>query len=163
MRLPYSVVREWLDANAAAGYLERAGDGYRLPPEQAMALATDDSPVFVAPGTNVMAACFMGIEKILDAFRGDGGLPWGEHHHRMSHGVEKSFRPGYQANLATSWLPALEGVVAKLNAGGKVADVGCGHGASTIVMARAYPMSRFFGFDFHPPSIAVAEKRAAAR
>jgi tRNA G46 methylase TrmB len=80
-----------------------------------------------------------------------------------AHGVEKFFRPGYQVNLATSWLPALEGVVAKLNAGGKVADVGCGHGASTIVMARAYPMSRFFGFDFHSPSIAVAEKRAAAR
>jgi SAM-dependent methyltransferase len=155
------LVREWLDANAAAGYLERADGGYRLPPEQAMALAVEDSPVFVAPGTNVLAASFMGIDKVLDAFRGDGGLPWGEHHHRLFHGVEKFFRPGYQAHLASSWLPALDGVVGKLEAGAKVADVGCGHGASTIIMAQAYPRSRFFGFDFHAPSIEVAGQRAA--
>jgi SAM-dependent methyltransferase len=154
------LVREWLDANAAAGYLERADGGYRLPPEQAMALAREDSPVFVAPGTNVLAASFMGIDKVLHAFRGDGSLPWGEHHHRLFHGVEKFFRPGYRAHLVTSWLPALDGVVAKLEAGAKVADVGCGHGASTIIMAQAYPRSRFFGFDFHVPSIEVAGQRA---
>jgi SAM-dependent methyltransferase len=153
------LVREWLDANAAAGYLEPADGGYRLPPEQAMALANEDSPVFVAPGTNVVASCFIDIEKLLDAFRGDGGVAWSEHHHRMFHGVEKFFRPGYKAHLTTSWLPAMEGMVAKLEAGAKVADVGCGHGASTIVMAGAYPNSRFFGFDFHAPSIDVARKR----
>ena len=155
------LVREWLDANAAAGYLEPADGGYRLPPEQAMALANEDSPVFVAPGQNVLASCFLDLDKVLAAFRGDGGLPWGEHHHRMFHGVEKFFRPGYQAHLTTSWLPALDDVVPKLQAGAKVADVGCGHGASTIVMAKAYPKSRFFGFDFHVPSIDVADKRAA--
>jgi len=155
------LVREWLDANAAAGYLEPVDGGYRLPPEQAMALANEDSPVFVAPGQNVLASCFLDLDKVLAAFRGDGGFPWGEHHHRMFHGVEKFFRPGYQAHLTTSWLPALDGVVPKLQAGAKVADVGCGHGASTIVMATAYPKSRFFGFDFHAPSIAVADKRAA--
>jgi len=155
------LVREWLDANAAAGYLEPADGGYRLPPEQAMALANEDSPVFVAPGTNVVASCFIDIEKLLDAFRGDGGVAWSEHHHRMFHGVEKFFRPGYKAHLTTSWLPALDGVVARLEAGAKVADIGCGHGASTIVMAGAYPNSRFFGFDFHTPSVEVARTRAA--
>jgi len=155
------LVREWLDANAAAGYLEAVDGGYRLPPEQAMALANEDSPVFVAPGQSVLASCFLDLDKVLAAFRGDGGFPWGEHHHRMFHGVEKFFRPGYQAHLTTSWLPALDGVVPKLQAGAKVADVGCGHGASTIVMAKAYPNSRFFGFDFHAPSIEVADKRAA--
>jgi SAM-dependent methyltransferase len=155
------LVREWLNANAAAGYLETADGGYRLPPEQAMALADEDSPVFVAPGQSVVASCFIDIEKVLHAFRSDGGFPWSEHHHRMFHGVEKFFRPGYKAHLTTSWLPALDGVVSKLQAGAKVADVGCGHGASTIVMAEAYPNSQFFGFDFHAPSIEMARRRAA--
>jgi SAM-dependent methyltransferase len=155
------LVREWLNANAAAGYLESENGTYRLPPEQAMALANESSPVFVAPGTNVVASCFLDIDKLLEAFRGNGGLPWGEHHHRMFHGVEKFFRPGYRAHLTTTWLPALDGVVAKLQAGAKVADVGCGHGASTIAMAEAYPNARFFGFDFHPASIEMARLRAA--
>lgn len=155
------LVREWLNANAASGYVEAVDGSYRLPPEQAMALAREDSPVFVAPGQSVIAACFMDLEKVLTAFRGDGAFPWGEHHHRMFHGVEKFFRPGYQANLATAWLPALDGVVDKLTRGARVADVGCGHGASTIVMAKAFPNSRFVGIDFHAPSIEVAGKRAA--
>ncbi|HEV2057183.1 MAG TPA: class I SAM-dependent methyltransferase [Methylomirabilota bacterium] len=155
------LVREWLDANAAAGYLEHADNGYRLPPEQAMALANEDSPVFVAPGSNVAGACFIDIDKVLDAFRGDGALPWGQHHHRLFHGTEKFFRPGYKGFLTSAWLPALDGVVAKLEAGAKVADVGCGHGASTIIMAKTYPQSRFFGFDIHAPSVEVARARAA--
>ena len=155
------LVREWLNANAAAGYVEAANGAFRLPVEQAMALANEDSPVFVAPGQSVVAACFMDLDKLLAAFRGNGALPWAEHHHRMFHGVEKFFRPGYQAHLTSSWLPALEGVIDKLQNGARVADVGCGHGASTIVMAKAYPRSRFFGFDFHAPSIEVAGKRAA--
>src|SRR5580765_2000877 len=154
------LVREWLDANAAAGHLVAANGSYRLPPEQAMALANEDSPVFVAPGQSVVASCFLDLDKVLAAFRGDGAFPWGEHHHRMFHGVEKFFRPGYQAHLTTTWLPALEGVVDKLKTGAKVGDVGCGHGASTIVMASAYPSSRFFGFDFHAPSIEMARTRA---
>ena len=143
------LVREWLDTNAASGYVEAANGAYRLPPEQAMALANEESPVFVAPGQSVVASCFMDIDKIVKAFRGDGALPWGEHHHRMFHGVEKFFRPGYQANLTTTWLPALDGVVEKLNRGAKVADIGCGHGASTMIMAKTYPNSRFVGIDFH--------------
>ncbi len=155
------LVREWLDANAASGYVEATEGGYRLPPEQAMALANEESPVFVAPGQSVVASCFMDIDKIIKAFRGNGAFPWSEHHHRMFHGVEKFFRPGYQANLATAWLPALDGVVEKLKRGGKVADVGCGHGASTILMAKAYPNSRFVGIDYHAPSTEIASKRAA--
>ena len=155
------LVREWLNANAASGYVESVDGGYRLPPEQAMALANEDSPVFVAPGQSVVASCFIDLDKIVEAFRGDGAFPWGEHHHRMFHGVEKFFRPGYQANLTTAWLPALDGVVDKLQRGAKVADVGCGHGASTVIMARAYPNSRFVGIDFHAPSVEIAGKRAA--
>ena len=155
------LVREWLDANAASGYLEVADGAYRLPPEQAMALANQDSPVFVAPGQSVVASCFMDLDKVLQAFRGNGAFPWGAHHHRMFHGVEQFFRPGYQANLTTAWLPALDGVVDKLTRGAKVADVGCGHGASTIVMAKAYPNSRFVGIDFHKPSVEIAGQRAA--
>ena len=155
------LVREWLDANAASGYLETTNGDYRLPPEQAMALADEDSPAFVAPGQSVVASCFMDLDKVLQAFRGNGAFPWGAHHHRMFDGVEKFFRPGYKANLTTSWLPALEGVVDKLTRGARVADVGCGHGASTIVMAKAYPNSRFVGIDFHAPSVEIAGKRAA--
>jgi SAM-dependent methyltransferase len=155
------LVREWLDANAASGYLEASGGAYRLLPEQAMALAAEDSPVFVAPGQSVVASCFMDLDKVIQAFRGNGAFPWGAHHQRMFHGVEKFFRPGYQANLTTAWLPALDGVVAKLERGARVADVGCGHAASTIVMAKAYPRSQFVGIDFHKPSIETAGQRAA--
>ena len=155
------LVQEWLNANVASGYLEGADGAYRLPPEQAMALANDASPVFVAPGQSVVASCFMDLDKVLQAFRGNGAFPWGAHHHRMFNGVEQFFRPGYQANLTTAWLPALDGVVDKLDRGAKVADVGCGHGASTIVMAKAYPNSRFVGIDFHKPSVEVASQRAA--
>ena len=125
-----------------------------------MALADDDSPVFVARGMNSFASMYLDKDKIAAAFRGDGGLAWAEHHPCLFEGTEWFFRTGYRAYLPTEWLPALDGVDAKLRAGAKVADVGCGHGASVVVMAQAYPNSRIWGFDFHAPSIATARARA---
>lgn len=155
------LVREWLCAQAAAGYVETADGRFRLPEEQAMALADEDSPVYVAGGAQVLASLFLDKDKIVAAMRGDGALAWGDHHPCLFRGTERFFRPGYRAHLLAEWLPALEGVVSKLEAGATVADVGCGHGASTILMAEGYPASRFFGFDFHAPSIDVARQRAA--
>jgi SAM-dependent methyltransferase len=155
------LVREWLNAQAAAGYIEYADNTYRLPPEQAMALADESSPVFIAGGVTVLASMFLDKDKVVAAFRGNGGLPWADHHPCMFSGTEKFFRPGYKANLVSAWLPALDGVVAKLEKGAKVADVGCGHGASTVIMAEAYPKSRFFGFDLHAESVETAKRRAA--
>jgi SAM-dependent methyltransferase len=154
------LVREWLNAQAASGYVEYADGRYRLPPEQAMALAHEDSPVYVAGGASVLGTMYIDKDKIVKAMRGDGALPWGDHHPCMFSGTEKFFRPGYRANLVPNWLPALDGVVAKLEKGAKVADIGCGHGASTVVMAKAYPKSRFFGFDLHAPSIKTSKERA---
>jgi SAM-dependent methyltransferase len=154
------LVREWLNAQAAAGYVEYADGQYRLPAEQALALAVEDSPVYVAGGATVLASLFLDKDKQVAAMRGDGAIAWGEHHPCMFSGVEKFFRPGYKTNLVSTWLPALDGVVGKLEAGAKVADVGCGHGASTVIMAQAYPRSRFYGFDFHRPSIETARQRA---
>ena len=154
------LVREWLNAQAAAGYVSYDNERFRLPPEQALALADENSPVFIAGGVSVLASFFLDKDKVVSAFRGDGALPWGDHHPCMFAGTERFFRPGYRANLVSSWLPALEGLVAKLEQGAKVADVGCGHGASTVVMAHAYPRSRFFGFDFHAASITTAKQRA---
>jgi SAM-dependent methyltransferase len=154
------LTREWLNAQAASGYVEYADGRFRLPPEQAMALADEDSPVYVAGGATVLASMFLDKDKIVTAMRGDGALSWGEHHPCMFSGTERFFRPGYRANLVASWLPALDGVVNKLEQGAKVADVGCGHGASTIVMAQAYPKSHFVGLDFHGASIETAKQRA---
>ena len=156
------LVREWLSAQAASGYVEHADGKFRLPPEQAMALANEDSPVFVAGGAVVLASMFLDKDKVVAAFRGNGGLAWGDHHPCMFSGTERFFRPGYRANLVSSWLPALEGVIPKLEQGAKVADIGCGHGASTVVMAQAYPKSRFFGFDSHGASVETAKERASA-
>jgi SAM-dependent methyltransferase len=155
------LMREWLNAQAASGYVEYADNRFRLPDEQAMALADEDSPVYVAGGTGLLASLFLDKDKILAAMRGDGGLSWGEHHPCMFAATERFFRPGYRANLVTSWLPALDGVVAKLEQGARVADIGCGHGASTIVMAQAFPHSQFLGVDFHAPSVETATRRAA--
>jgi SAM-dependent methyltransferase len=154
------LVREWLNAQAASGYVRYAEGQYQLPPEQALALAVEDSPVYVAGGATVLASLFLDKDKQVAAMRGNGAVPWGDHHPCMFSGTEKFFRPGYKAHLASEWLPALDGVVEKLQAGAKVADVGCGHGASTVIMAQAYPKSRFHGFDFHRPSIEVARQRA---
>jgi SAM-dependent methyltransferase len=155
------LVREWLNAQAAAGYIEYFDGCYRLPEEQALALAVADSPVFVAGGAIGLATLFLDMDKQIAAMRGNGAIPWGDHHPSMFAGTEKFFRPGYKANLVPSWLPALDDVVPKLEAGAKVADVGCGHGASTIIMAEAFPSSRFFGFDSHGPSIETSHQRAA--
>jgi SAM-dependent methyltransferase len=155
------LIREWLSAHAAAGYMEHVEGRFRLPPEQALALAVEDSPVFVAGGAVVLAALFLDKDKLVTAMRGNGALAWGEHHPCLFGGTERFFRPGYRAHLVAEWLPALDGVVHKLEAGATVADVGCGHGASTVIMAQAYPASRFFGFDYHAPSIETATQRAA--
>jgi SAM-dependent methyltransferase len=155
------LIREWLHAQAAAGYVEASDGRFRLPEEQAMALADEDSPVYVAGGASVLASMFLDKDKLVSAMRSDGGLSWGEHHPCLFSGTERFFRPGYRAHLVAEWLPALDGVVGKLEAGATVADVGCGHGASTVIMAQAFPASRFFGFDFHAPSIDTARERAA--
>jgi SAM-dependent methyltransferase len=155
------LIREWLSAQAAAGYMEHVEGRFRLPPEQALALAVEDSPVFVAGGATVLASFFLDKDKLVAAMRGNGALAWGEHHPCMFGGTERFFRPGYRAHLVAEWLPTLESVVSKLKAGARVADVGCGHGASTVIMAHAYPTSRFVGFDSHAPSIATATQRAA--
>lgn len=156
-------VREWLSAQAASGYVTYDGDGvWSLSPEQEEAFTNEGSPAFLCGGFQVVTAAAKADEKITDAFRTGAGLGWHEHHHDLFHGTERFFRPGYAASLVTAWLPALDGVVDKLRAGGHVADVGCGHGASTVLMAQAFPASTFTGFDYHAPSIAAARAAAAA-
>jgi 2-polyprenyl-3-methyl-5-hydroxy-6-metoxy-1,4-benzoquinol methylase len=135
-------------------------DRYSLSAEAAMALADDDSPVFVARGMNTLGSMWMDMEKLKAAFTGDGALAWGDHHSCLFKGTEWFFRTGYRAHLPAEWIPALEGVEDKLAAGARVADIGCGHGASVVAMAEAYPGSQFWGFDFHGPSIETARERA---
>ncbi len=156
-------VREWLNANAASGYLtyDAMTKRYTLPPEQAMALAQENSPAFLPGIFQIVASCFHDVDKIEAAFRSGKGVGWHEHHHDLFHGTERFFRPGYIANLTTSWIPALDGVDAKLRVGGKVADIGCGLGSSTILMAKEYPKSEFYGFDYHAGSIDLARAAAA--
>ncbi|HYR62447.1 MAG TPA: class I SAM-dependent methyltransferase, partial [Actinomycetota bacterium] len=148
-------VREWLRGQAAGGYVtyEPATEGYHLSEEQAFALAQEDSPAFM-PGAFQMATSAVKDEpRIAEAFRTGAGVGWHEHHQDLFQGCERFFRPGYKANLVAAWLPALGGVVAKLEAGARVADIGCGHGASTIILAQSFPNSSFVGFDYHEPSI----------
>jgi 2-polyprenyl-3-methyl-5-hydroxy-6-metoxy-1,4-benzoquinol methylase len=156
-------IREWLCQQAASGYVEYdAADGtFRLPPEQAMALADEDSPAFIPGAFQLMAAVVKDEPQIAERFRSGEGFGWHEHHHDLFAGTERFFRPGYLANLVESWLPALEGVTDKLGAGARVADIGCGHGASTILMAQAFPSSRFVGSDYHEGSIEAARASAA--
>jgi SAM-dependent methyltransferase len=156
-------VREWLNAQAASGYVNyhAATNSYSLSPEQAFTLADDESPVYL-PGFFLAAvSAARDVDKVLKAFTSGEGVGWHEHHPWLFEGTEKFFRPGYNANLVSHWLPALEGVEEKLKRGAKVADVGCGHGASTIIMARAYPNSSFTGFDYHSGSIERARTLAA--
>src|SRR4051795_2349590 len=155
-------LREWLCQQAASGYVEYADGAFRLPPEQELALAHDDSPAFIPGAFQLLAAMIKDEPHIAERFRSGEGFGWHEHDHDLFEGTERFFRPGYLANLVESWLPSLEGVVAKLEAGAHVADIGCGHGASTILMAQAYPNSTFVGTDYHEGSIEAA-RRAAER
>jgi SAM-dependent methyltransferase len=155
-------VREWLAAQAAAGYVEydAAQNTFSMSPEQIAVFADDDSPVNMTGGYYSLAAVMKDEPKVAEAFRSGEGISWGDHDGCLFCGVEKFFRPGYKANLVSSWIPALDGVDEKLKEGALVADIGCGFGASTMVMAEAYPRSKFFGFDFHHPSIMHARKVA---
>ena len=157
-------VREWLNAQAAGGYVDyEPGSGrYTLPPEQAVALTQEDSPAYLPGFFQIALGSVTDSPRITDAARTGAGVGWHDHVHDVHEGCERFFRPGYNANLVSAWLPALDGVVGKLEAGASVADVGCGHGASTIVMAQAFPRSRFHGSDYHDGSIATARERALA-
>jgi SAM-dependent methyltransferase len=161
-RLNERYLREWLLNQAAGGYVEYNKDTqrFRLPPEQAMVLADEHSPVFMPGGFQVCASAFMDADKIEQGFRTGKGVDWGDHHPCLFEGTERFFRPAYEANLVQKWIPALEGVDAKLRQGAVVADVGCGHAASTLIMAKAYPNSQFTGFDAHAPSIERATRLA---
>jgi SAM-dependent methyltransferase len=155
-------VREWLNAQAAGGFVEYdpQTQRYLLPAEQAMALANEESPAFVCGAFELATATLKSGAQIESAFRSGAGFGWHQHDTGVATGCERFFRPGYNANLVSSWLPALEGVEAKLGVGAKVADVGCGLGASTRLMAQAYPRSKFTGFDYHPESIGLARSKA---
>jgi SAM-dependent methyltransferase len=155
-------VREWLNAQAAGGYVSYDPDSgrYTLPPEQALALADPDSPAYLPGFFQIAFGSVLDSPKIVAAARTGAGFGWHEHIPDVHDGCERFFRPVYNASLLSAWLPALDGVVAKLEQGARVADVGCGHGASTILMAAAYPRSAFTGFDYHEASITTARKRA---
>lgn len=157
------LVAEWLAAQASSGYVtfDPASGLFSLSPEQAMVFADEDSPVFLAGGYGVVASAWRDEPRIADGYRNGQGLGWHERDACLFCGTERFFRPSYRHNLVQSWLPALDGVTAKLEAGASVADVGCGHGASTLIMARAYPASRFTGFDYHPASVIAAREQAA--
>jgi 2-polyprenyl-3-methyl-5-hydroxy-6-metoxy-1,4-benzoquinol methylase len=155
-------VREWLINQAAGGFIDydSSAQRYSLSPENAVALTDESSPAFVMGLFQTAIALSRAESRIIEAFQTGNGMFWGEHDHDLFQGTQRSFRPGYTANLVSNWLPALEGVTAKLEAGASVADVGCGIGMSTILMAQAYPRSRFVGFDFHAPSIEQARQEA---
>lgn len=157
-------VREWLSGNAAHGYVvyHAISDTYELTPEQAAVLADEDSPYYLPPAWSLPAALWADEQKHVTAFRTGQGVAWGDHERQLSCGVAAFYRNGYRANLVQNWLPALDGVVAQLQRGITVADVGCGHGHSTVLMAQAFPKSRFYGFDTHSASLREAHEQAVA-
>lgn len=155
-------VREWLGNQAAGGYVvyHPAEGTYELPAEHAMVVANEDSPVFLAGAFEAIASCYADHDVFVEAFRTGAGVAWHDHDHRLFSGVVRLFRPGYAAHLVSEWLPALDGVVEKLRTGASVADVGCGLGASTVIMAQAFERSTFVGFDSHEQSIEAAREAA---
>jgi SAM-dependent methyltransferase len=156
------LVREWLANQAAGGYLlySPSDRKYTLPPEQAMALADENSPVYIHGAYQSCKSFFKDEDKFIEMFKSGKGLRWGEHHHDLFEGTARFFKPNYVGNLVSSWIPSLDGVEEKLTQGGaKVADIGCGYGISTILMAKAYPNSKFYGFDNHGPSIEQAKEQ----
>ena len=157
-------VREWLNAQAAGGYVEYdpQGGAYTLPAEQTAALTDEESPAFLPGFFQIALGAAIDSPRVTEAARSGEGVGWHEHNHDVYDGCERFFRPGYNASLIPSWLPALDGVVEKLEAGASVADIGCGHGSSTILMAQAFPNSKFVGTDYHAGSIETARERARA-
>ena len=155
--------REWLSAQAASGYVDYDPDSGRfsLPAEHAVAFTDEGSPAYLPGFYELAVGSVLDSPKITEVAKSGAGYGWGDHHHDVLEGCERFFRPGYNANLLSSWLPSLEGVVEKLERGAKVADIGCGHGASTILMAEAFPNSTFVGSDYHEGSIETARKRAS--
>jgi 2-polyprenyl-3-methyl-5-hydroxy-6-metoxy-1,4-benzoquinol methylase len=156
-------VREWLGNQGAGGYVQydEKSNKWSLSPEQALCLADSTGPVDLPGAYNLVEATFHALDRTLENFKTGRGMEWGEHHACLFHGTERFFRAGYNVNLVASWLPALDGVVAKLKRGARIADVGCGHGASTILMANSFPNSIFVGYDYHGASIRTARERAA--
>lgn len=155
-------VREWLSAQAATGYLDYEGEGrFSLSPEHAVVLTDETSPACVIGAFETAVAAVHSTDRLTEAFRSGDGVGWGEHHHDLYEGCERFFHPGYRANLVATWLPALAGVTEKLQAGGRVADIGCGHGTSTVLMAEAFPAATVVGFDAHEPSVRTARKHAS--
>jgi SAM-dependent methyltransferase len=155
-------LREWLSSQAAGGYVTYNAETrkFGLSEEQAFALATPDSPAYIPGAFELALGSLAAVPRIAESFRTGAGMGWHEHDDGVFHGCEKFFRPGYAANLVSSWIPALQGVKEKLESGGRVADVGCGKGASTILMAKSFPKSRFVGFDYHDKSIDAARESA---
>jgi SAM-dependent methyltransferase len=155
-------VREWLAANAASGYVDFDGATKRfsMSPEQTLVFAEEGSPVFVPGAYEIIASMFRDEPRIAETFKSGRGFGWHEHDHSLFRGTERFFRPGYAAHLVNEWIPALDGMAQKLERGASVADIGCGHGASTIVLAQAFPNSQFAGFDYHPASIERARAEA---
>jgi SAM-dependent methyltransferase len=155
------LVKEWLNAQVASAYCEHDDGRYWLTPEQAACLADPSSPTYVASGSLVISSNHKDTERVREAFLGDGAIGWHEHHTHLFEGTRRFFEPVYRTHLVANWLPALDGVVDKLVAGARVADVGCGHGAPLILLAQAYPDSTFVGYDYHAGSIDAARADAA--